>query len=550
MINGKEADSIIDTGASAHNVIPLEISKDLGLNPVFSGRSVTTIGKEVVPISDPLTLDFNINGFPQRQTFVVSDASFNFILFGMPFASTLTSVNFRNKTIYSGKVRFPFTTNRHDINHLYKRQKVALIVYALNEDSYLKEVPIFNVKTSHASKQPEVRQLSTEELELITLQETIADKLSHITDKNQMNQIFDTLLENADALSKNKRDIGRFNGPFKAKIELTDNTPIFQALRPQPYGYRDMLVEHEMKMLEMGVVSEQASQFRFNQVLALKKPFGQTNLTATELMRPCTDFRLLNKVTKRDNLPIPNANDIIDGLIGKRFFSQFDLTSAYWAIEMDESSKQYTAFVSQDGKTLVYDRLSFGLRNAPAIFTRALSWTLDPLRKFGVYNFLDDVIIATETIEEHIIAIRLFMRRMAETGWKIKMEKSSILKSEVLFLGYIIGESGMRCDPERVKIYEEWEQPTNARQLISFLQSLQYYKRFIRNFALISAPLYDLTKKDVVFKWEEQHTLAFNKLKDRIVHHTSLQFPRVDKPYRLTTDSERLLGFSRGKHRW
>ena len=223
----------------------------------------------------------------------------------MPFSSTLTSVNFRNKTIYSGKVRFPFTTNRHDINHLYKRQKVALIVYALNKDSYLKEVPIFNVKTSHASKQPEVRQLSTEELELITLQETIADKLSHITDKNQMNQIFDTLLENADALSKNKRDIGRFNGPFKAKIELTDNTPIFQALRPQPYGYRDMLVEHEMKMLEMGVVSEQASQFRFNQVLALKKPFGQTNLTATELMRPCTDFRLLNKVTKRDNLPTP-----------------------------------------------------------------------------------------------------------------------------------------------------------------------------------------------------------------------------------------------------
>ena len=82
-------------------------------------------------------------------------------------------------------------------------------------------------------------------------------------------------------------------------------------------------------------------------------------------------------------------------MIGKKFFSQFDLTSAYWAIEMEEESKKYTAFVAQDGKTLVYNRLSFGLRNAPSIFTRALSWTLYPLRKYGIFNFFDDVIIAT-----------------------------------------------------------------------------------------------------------------------------------------------------------
>lgn len=98
-INGKESHSIIDTGASAHNVIPLEIATELGLKPTFNGRSVTTIGKETVPISEPLTLDFEINGYQQRQTFVVSDASFDFILMGMPFASTLTSVNFKNKTI-------------------------------------------------------------------------------------------------------------------------------------------------------------------------------------------------------------------------------------------------------------------------------------------------------------------------------------------------------------------------------------------------------------------------------------------------------------------
>ena len=125
---------------------------------------------------------------------------------------------------------------------------------------------------------------------------------------------------------------------------------------------------------------------------------------------------------------------------------------------------------------------------------------------------------------------------MRETGWKIKIEKSSILMSEVLFLGFIISAEGMRADPERVKIYAEWERPANARQLIAFLQSLQYYKRFIKGFSLLSAPLYDLTKKDTDYKWNDAHEAAFNELKDRIVNHTSLQFPRVDEPYRLTTD--------------
>ena len=254
------------------------------------------------------------------------DADFDFVLFGMPFVSTLTSVNFDKKTIYSGKCRFPFTKHRQTINHLHKRQKVAMVIYALNDESYAKPTQIFDINNS---KKMNFKVLSEEEEDLIRLQEKISDRLNHIDNKDHAEAIFDELLDNVGALSKNKKDIGKFNGPFKAKIELTDETPIFQPLRPQPYGYRDLLMEHENNMIEMGVVSEGISKFRFNQVLAKKKTFGQTDLTPAQMMRPCTDFRLLNKVTKRDNLPIPNANEIIDGLIGKRYFSQFDLTSAY-----------------------------------------------------------------------------------------------------------------------------------------------------------------------------------------------------------------------------
>ena len=532
-INDKYIDCIIDTGASSHNVIPKTKADDLGLQSIFRGRTVTTIGNEKVSISQPLTLSFEINGYEQQHDFVVIEADFDFLIFGMPFASTLTSVNFDNKTIYSGRARFPFTKRRQDINHLQKRQQAALIIYALNKDSYITNVPVYDINNS---KKTDFTPMTQREKEIQTMQEQLADRLSHVANKNNADAIYTEIMNNIDAISLNKQDIGTFKGPFTAKIELTDPTPVFQPLRPQPYGYRDLLIEHEQAMIEMGVVEEGISNWRFNQVLAKKKTFGQTDLTPAQCMRPCTDFRLLNKVTKADPLPIPNAQSIIDGLTGKKYFSQYDLTSAYWSILIDDDSKQYTAFVSQMGKTLVYNRLPFGLRNAPSIFSRCLAYTLDPLRHLGVFNFLDDVIIATETIEQHITATRLFLRRMNELGWKIKIAKSSILKDSVLFLGFIISSDGIKADPERVKVYSEWERPTNARQLIAFVQSIQYYKRFIPQFSLLAAPLYDLTKKDSDFVWNEKHEEAFNELKNRIVAHTHLQFPKTHEPYRLTTD--------------
>ena len=484
-------------------------------------------------ISQPLTISFEINGYEFTQDFVIIEANLDFIIFGMPFASTLTSVNFDNKTIYSGRARFPFTKRRQDINHLQKRQQAALIIYALNEDSYAKNVPIFDINNS---KKTDFTPLTQREKEILTIKEQLSDRLSHIANKNDADAIYHEIMNNLDAISLNKQDIGTFKGPFKATIELTDETPVFQPLRPQPYGYKDLLIEHEKAMIEMGVVEEGISNWRFNQVLATKKSFGQTDLTPAQRMRPCTDFRILNKVTKADPLPIPNAQSIIDGLAGKRFFSQYDLTSAYWAILIDDDSKKYTAFVSQLGQTLVYNRLPFGLRNAPSIFSRCLAYTLDPLRHLGVYNFLDDVIIATETIDEHITATRAFLQRMNELGWKLKIAKSSILKDSVLFLGYIISSAGVKADPERVTVYKNWERPTNARQLIAFVQSIQYYKRLIPQFSLLSAPLYDLTKKDTDFIWNDIHETAFNELKNRIVEHTHLQFPKTHEPYRLTTD--------------
>ena len=524
-----DLDIIIDSGASAHNVIPLEMAEKMGLKPIFKGNKVTTIGNEEVRISAPMELTITINGFEITQNFVVIDTKINFIILGMPWVATLTSVNFKNKTIYAGKARFPFTTNRNDPDHLHKRQKAALVIYALNETQYAKPIKIYDVNN-------EKKQQMANEEHLVKFRETIADKLDHIADKHHSTLLFDAIIENHGAFSLFKGDLGLFKGPIVGKLYLTDETPIFENLRPQPYGYRDILQKHEETMLELGVVEEGNSDFRFNMVLAPKKSHGQKNLDPKDLLRACTDYRKLNRRLRNDPFPIPNMQEILDQMTGMKYFSQFDLTSGYWHIPMDPESKKYTAFVAQSGKTLVYNRLSFGIATAPQIFCRAMAWTIDPLRKYGIYAYMDDIIVATKTIEEHILALRMLFKRMEETGWKIHPGKSSFLQESVKFLGFIVSEEGLKPDPERVEIYRNWERPKNARQLIAFLQSLQYYKRFIHRFALIAAPLYDLTKKDRKFEWENDHEKAFNTLKEKIVNHVNLQYAQVDKPYRLTTD--------------
>ena len=207
----KDIDTIIDTGASGHNVIPLKIAEELNIQPQFEGRTVTTVGQECVRISKPFNLDFKINGFIQHQSFVIIDADIDFIILGMPFACHLSSVNFKNKTICSGKCRFPFTNSRHDFNHQYKRQQARNIIYALNDDYYAQPVPIFNINNS--SKTDFVT-IEKEEEDLINLQERLADRLSHIENEDHATSIYEEFMSNLSALSKNKQDIGRFKGPF------------------------------------------------------------------------------------------------------------------------------------------------------------------------------------------------------------------------------------------------------------------------------------------------------------------------------------------------
>ena len=532
VINKKgEIDMIIDTGSS-RNIISKKEAERLGITPQWTDTKITTLGGHEFPISRPQNVQIEINGYPQSMEFVIVDTDIDFAILGLPFTDTLSSINLTNKTIYNGKERYVFSKYRRE-SEMKNTGLTKQIIYAINDEFAVKEMPIYDVNRKTLN---DIREMTPCEQDVIKLQEEMAERLKGVEDKDITDEMFNTMVNNMDSFSYNRKDIGHFNGPLEMKIRLTDENPIYEPIRPLPYGFKDIVAEHEATMKEMGVIVEAESEYRANIVLAKKKDHGQKGLSIKDLLRPCQDYRKLNKKMVTENYPIPNATEIIERLDGCKFFSQYDLSNAFWACTIEENSRKYTAFQGQDGKCYVYTRAAFGLKNSPMFFSKCLEYSIRDLRYLNILNYLDDIIIGSKTAQEHLMANRIFLQRMAAHGWKIRLQKCTLFAKQVKFLGYMISEQGIQPCPDRVKLYQEWPRPKNPRQLITFLQSLNYYKRFIKSFAAISAPLYDLTRKESDFVWTGLHEEAFLQLKEGISHFTLLNFPKVHAPYRVTTD--------------
>ena len=178
----------------------------------------------------------------------------------MPFIQKISSINFNSKIIYAKKARFPFTINRKKINHLQQRNKASLVIYALNADSHVKPVKIYDV--NNEKKQEQANNEFDQHLQVF--EQTLVDKLDHLDNKDHADKLYNSIIDNLEAFSLYKGDIGRFKGPIKARLYLNDETPIFEQLRPQPYGYREILRQHEEEMIKLGIVEEGESEFRFN----------------------------------------------------------------------------------------------------------------------------------------------------------------------------------------------------------------------------------------------------------------------------------------------
>ncbi|GFT49714.1 hypothetical protein TNCV_801001 [Trichonephila clavipes] len=166
--------------------------------------------------------------------------------------------------------------------------------------------------------------------------------------------------------------------------------------------------------------------------------------------RFCVDYRKLNSVTKKDVYPLPRIDDTLDCLKGAKFFSSMDLRSGYWQIEIDEADREKTAFITPEG-LYEFKVMPFGLCNAPATFERMMDNLLRHFKWTMCLCYLDDIIVFSETFEDHLIRLRLVLKCLQEAGLKLNSKKCLFAAQEVKILGHLVSSNGVRPDPDKIK---------------------------------------------------------------------------------------------------
>ena len=321
----------------------------------------------------------------------------------------------------------------------------------------------------------------------------------------------------------------------KHKIVLKDpDTPPFKERFCRiPPPQVDEVREHLKLMLDAGVVRPSKSPW-CNAVVLVRKKDGSLHF--------CIDFRRLNALTVKDSHLLPHICETLESLAGAAHYLTFDLNSGFWQVPMDES-KQYTAFTLGSMGLYECESMPFGLCNTPPTFQRLMQNCLGELNLTYCLIYLDDVIVFSEMPEEHLQRMRVVFDHLREHGLKLKPSKCEVFKPEINYLTHPVSQKGVLPSKKNLESIAQCPPPDTYTKVKSFVGLVGHYRRFIKGFAKIAVPLYDLTSGDNKDKKSEHVDLspealeAFDRLKAACLQAPILAFPDFDKPFLLEMDA-------------
>ena len=345
-------------------------------------------------------------------------------------------------------------------------------------------------------------------------------------------QLEGLLLEHNSVFALDDKELGETD-LVAHSIDTGSAKPVQTLARRLPYALRKELEVELTTLIDTGCIEPCVSPYSSALVLVRKKGGG---------LRVCVDYRGVNKDTTPDKYPIPRIDDLID-MVGRskpRVFTSLDLMRGYHQVKMAEESKHKTAFVCHLGQ---YRRMPFGLTNAPATFQRLMSQLFSGGEWDFVSVYLDDVLIASQNMQEHVEHLKKVLQKLNEAGLRLKPSKCVFAADEIEYLGHTLTANGVKLNSGKVEAVKNFPRPTNVKEVKSFLGLANFYRRHIADMAVISRPLTALTRKEVKFDWTEGCEEAFGKVKQRLVSAPVLHPPDLTKPFQLWTDaSERGFG--------
>ena len=259
-------------------------------------------------------------------------------------------------------------------------------------------------------------------------------------------------------------------------------------------------------------------------------------------------------------IALPNIEETFSALSGANWFSVMDLKSGYYQVELAEEDKHKTAFTCPLG-FWEFNCMPQGVTNAPSTFQRLMGRCVGDLHLNEVLVFLDDLIVFSDTLEEHENRLMKVLNRLKDYGLKLSPDKCHFFQSSVKYLGHIVDARGVHTDPEKISALKDWPRPTNCKELKCFLGFAGYYRRFVQGYSKIEKQLNGLTagyvatrKRGKEYKKQKPHTsvspsqpfgsewtqdceTAFRKLIDRLTSAPVLAFANPNLPYILHTDA-------------
>jgi len=249
------------------------------------------------------------------------------------------------------------------------------------------------------------------------------------------------------------------------------------------------------------------------------------------------DYRHINQWTVKNGYPLPLIVDILDGVGKRKVFTKLDLRWGYNNVRIKEGDEWKAAFTTHIGAyepTVMY----FGLTNSLATFQTMMNdlfWDL--INQGDMATFIDDILVATDTEEGHDELVEEVLKRLEENDLFVKPEKCKWKVREVEFLEVVIGPRGVEMQKEKVEGVLNWPAPKNIKEVQKFLGLANYYRRFIKNFAKIAAPLHVLVRKEQKWKWEKEQEEAFGRLKEVFTTELVLAIPDIDREMRVKADA-------------
>ena len=344
------------------------------------------------------------------------------------------------------------------------------------------------------------------------------------------------LVEYQDVFAKDGYDLGKCN-LVQHHIDTGDERPVKRHTRRTPQSQFEEVKKQICELSKSGRISPSNSPWGAN-VLLVRKKDGS--------WRMCIDYRELNMKTKNvDPYLLPRIDDTIDSLGTAKFFCTLDLIQGYHQVELTPESRPKTAFVvpRMIPSQWEFNYMPFGVQGGPSTFQRLMDQLLKGLEHRIALAYLDDIIVFGESPMECIGHLRVVFDRIREANLKLKPKKCEFFKTELLYLGHIVSGTGIKCDPAKIEAVKNWAVPRSIRATRSFLGTVNYYHRFIENFAHHAQALFAVCGKRKKFIWDDECQVAFETLRQKLIEAPVMAYPLDDGRYILDTDAS---GFAIG----